>query len=92
MNHKDFTKYWKKRKSEKHYSNYVPSFKKLKTLEIMINELKKVEAQDFRKMKHEHRIVIMERIFGKAKKQYNVKTLSNEINNSINIGKQRIGI
>jgi transcriptional antiterminator len=91
MDQRDFSKYWKKRKSEKYYSDYVPNFKKRKIFEAMINELSKQNI-DFRKMKYEHRVVIMERIFGNSKKQYSANALNNEIQNAINIGRQRVGL
>jgi hypothetical protein len=88
MKQKDFSKYWKQKKSNKELVELVPNLQSKNVFQNMINELSKVE--DYRTMKHEHRILIMQKIFGNTEKQYNTETLGSEIQNAIKIGRQRL--
>ena len=88
MKQKGFSKYWKGKKSDKYYSKLVPNLQNKNVFQNMINELSKVP--EYRTMKHEHRILIMQKILGSAEKHYNIETLGSEIQNAINIGRQRL--
>ena len=88
MNHKDFAKHWKKKKSDKYYSKYVPNFSTKKTVETLISEMTKLKT-DYRKLDYEDKKAVMEKIFGDTKKQYSADNLNGEIKNCINTGLQR---
>jgi multimeric flavodoxin WrbA len=87
---KNFSKYWKGKKSDKYFSKYVPRLSTEKTFEILINEMNTNE--DYRKKNYEDRLLTMQKIFGNCEEQYSVENLGNEIKNAINIGRQRAGV